>query len=189
MRTEFTPAIWPEQEAPPEAINCSKCGLCSQRSRVVWGEGNPKAPVIVILDNPGALEDKEGNPYICSTRQTLQKAVFEAGLKMEDLFVTYILKCRPLRSYDKEHARSTCMLYLDYQIQQQAPKLVFCLGNTVVQSYFADANAEVKNLRGKWHDVNGLPTCVLYHPLAVRRRPNLYKYFLNDWIMMATALL
>lgn len=48
-----------------------------------------------------------------------------------------------------------------------------CLGDTVVQAMFDDREAHVKNLRGLWHVVLGYPCIVSYHPLAVRRRPNL----------------
>jgi DNA polymerase len=180
MMSDFSPAVWPEQECPEHAANCSKCELCSQRTRMIWGEGNPKAPIIVILDNPGAREDKEGEPFVCGTRQTLQDAAYRAGLTMEDIFVTYILKCRPLRRYDKELARGACMDYLLQQIKSQNPEFAFCLGNTSVQWFFCNKEAEVKNLRGTWHNVRGLDTYVSYHPLAIRRRPNLLSQFMLD---------
>lgn len=121
---EFIPQILPEDKAPPEAINCRKCELSRQRSRVIWGEGNPKAPIIVILDNPGAREDKDGKEFICGTRQTLQIGANRAGLSMDNLYVTYVLKCRPVRKYCKEEARAICCDYLTQQINQQNPNLL-----------------------------------------------------------------
>ncbi|MDS1030645.1 hypothetical protein RDV78_09230 [Bacillota bacterium LX-D] len=59
MESTFLPIIWLEKAAPVDVANCQKCELHCQRSRVIWGEGNPNAPIIVILDNPGAREDKE----------------------------------------------------------------------------------------------------------------------------------
>ena len=50
---------------------------------------------------------------------------------------------------------------------------------------FDDNEANVKNLRGSWHDLMSYPTIVSYHPLAVRRRPNLMRYFMEDWEMLA----
>ena len=143
------------------------------------------APIAVILDNPGSREDKEGKSFVCGARLKLQEAAYEAGLGAEDLYVTYILKCRPLRCYDKEGARSTCIGYLAQQLDRQKPALVLCMGNTAVQWYFGDMKAEVKNLRGTWHDVKGLPTAVTYHPRAIKRRPNLTPQYLKDWQMLA----
>ncbi len=185
MKQDFSPVIWPEEKVPEQAAHCQKCELHCQRSRIIWGEGNPKAPILVLLDNPGAREDKSGIEFVCGTRQTLQRAVFEAGLQMRDLYVTYVLKCRPLRRYDKETARSVCIKYLVQQIDLLKPMFVFCLGNTATQWFFGEKDAEVKNLRGTWHFVRGYTTTATYHPLAIRRRPNLYPTFLNDWKILA----
>lgn len=183
--TEFCPALWPEEPVPENIKDCQECNLYKQGSRMVWGEGNPDAPIMIILDNPGAREDREGNPYVCGTRSTLQKAASVAGLQANDLYVTYILKRRPLRAYNKEETRQTCMQHLMEQLDDKKPELIFCLGNVAVQSFFKNPKAEVKNLRGSWHNVNGIPTAAAYHPLAIRRRPNLWELFLSDWEMVA----
>ena len=180
--------IWPEHAAPASVLSCSQCELCSQRTRVIWGEGNPNAPVIVILDNPGAREDKDGVPYVCPTRQSLQAAASRAGIGPRDLYITYLLKCRPVRKYDKPAARSACFGYLTQQLEAQRPLAAFCLGNTAVRGFFGDPEAEVKNLRGTWHEVRGLQTLVSYHPLAVRRRPNLVRQYDEDWLRLAEHL-
>jgi DNA polymerase len=56
---------------------------------MVWGEGNPEAPIIVLLDNPGSRENRENKPFVCGTRQTLQQAAYQAGLKADDLCNVY----------------------------------------------------------------------------------------------------
>lgn len=50
---------------------------------------------------------------------------------------------------------------------------------------FNDNEAHVKNLRGQWHDLMGSQALVSYHPLAVRRRPNLMKQFMEDLLMLS----
>lgn len=64
--------ILPEEQAPKGIEHCELCELSKQRNRVIWGEGNTKASLMMIMDNPGAREDREGNPYLCGTRETLQ---------------------------------------------------------------------------------------------------------------------
>lgn len=59
--------ILPEEQAPESAEHCELCELAKQRKRVIWGEGNPKASLVMILDNPGAREDREGNEFLCGT--------------------------------------------------------------------------------------------------------------------------
>lgn len=181
---QFEVAIWPEEAPPLAHANCAACELARHRSRVIWGEGNPHAPVMVILDNPGAREDHAGQSFVCGTRETLQHAIWEVGLSADDIYVTYILKCRPIRAYTKDLARTTCLNHLRTQLVEKKPQLIMCLGNVAVQSFFQNSTLEVKNLRGSWHDNRGIPTIVSYHPLAVRRRPNLYGIFLADWQML-----
>lgn len=188
MDSNFVPVIWPEDTPPEQAGSYSQCELCTPKSRLVWGEGNPRAPVVVILDNPGAREDGDGNEYICGTRQTLQMALHRSGLPAECIYLTYLLKCRPLRQYDKEKVRAFSKPFLIRQIETMDPRLMVCLGDVVVQTMFDDTQANVKNLRGKWHTVLGHPCMVSYHPLAVRRRPNLMPRFLEDWNRLAYAL-
>ncbi|WP_409305047.1 uracil-DNA glycosylase [Peribacillus sp. SCS-155] len=182
---ELCPVIWPEEKTPSASADCKDCGLYTHGSRMVWGEGNPDAPIMVILDNPGARENLQGEPFVCGTRQTLQKAANEAGLLMDDLYVTYILKRRPIKAYNKEEARKTCMRHLLQQLEEKSPHLILCLGNVAVESFFQNPEAEVKHLRGKWHQIRGISTTVAYHPLAVRRRPNLWPLFLEDWKLVA----
>ncbi len=178
--TSFCPEIWPEDPTPESQLDCRKCGLYQQGSRMIWGEGNPNAPIMLILDNPGAREDRQGNPMVCGTRQTLQKASYEAGLDKSELYVTYILKRRPVRTYDKEQVRTICMGHLEEQLHGHRPGIIVCLGNVAVQSFFRNPEIDVKSLRGSLYKVNGYQTTVAYHPLAARRRPNLYPLFLED---------
>ncbi|PLT35424.1 uracil-DNA glycosylase [Bacillus sp. V5-8f] len=182
---EYCPVICPEEPVPDDMKCCRECGIYEHGSRMVWGEGNPNAPIMLILDNPGAREDREGIPYVCGTRQTLQKAAHQTGFRMDNLYVTYILKRRPIRAYDKEKARNTCMMHLSKQLSDKKPQMILCLGNVAVQSFFRDKEAEVKKLRGTWHDISGFSTAVAYHPLAIRRRPNLWSLFLEDWRLVA----
>jgi uracil-DNA glycosylase len=185
----FCPEIWPEDPTPENERDCQECGLYLQGTRMIWGEGNPEAPIMVILDNPGAREDREGNPVVCGTRQTFQQAIHETGLDNKLFYVTYILKRRPIRKYDKEQTRDICMhRHLDEQLRNHRPTLVLCLGNVAVQSFFGEPELDVKGLRGSWHEINGYETTVAYHPLAVRRRPNLYKFFLEDLALVKNKI-
>lgn len=187
MNSNFSPEVWQEDSLPFEASGYEQCEVCTEKSRIIWGEGTPKAPIVIILDNPGARENKEGEEYVCGTRQTLQKAIYKANLKTEDIYITYLLKCRPLRKYDKERARQFSMPYLIRQIETIRPRFLVCLGDTVVQAMLGDNEAHVKNLRGSWHTVMGCPAIVSYHPLAVRRRPNLANGFARDFEMLARS--
>lgn len=180
--------MWPEDPTPDDLISCEECGLYKHGTRMIWGEGNPDAPVLILLDNPGAREDRDGSPIVCGTRQTLQAVANQAGFTAQDLYLTFVLKRRPVRKYDKESAREVCINHLYQQLSKIEPKFVMCLGNVAVQSFFHVPDADVKALRGVVHEIHGFKTVVSYHPLAVRRRPNLFSIFLEDWKFLKKQL-
>ncbi|NMB33564.1 MAG: uracil-DNA glycosylase [Clostridium sp.] len=189
MDLDFTPIVLPEHKAPEESVDYEQCEVYIQNPRIIWGEGNPAAPIITVLDNPGERRDKEGKEFVCGTRQTLQWAIQRCGLNINDVYVTYLLKCRPLRRYDKERARAFSKPFLTRQIEKMQPVFIVLLGDTVVQTIFNNADAHVKDLRGTWHTYMECPSIVSYHPLAVRRRPNLANYFIQDWEMLSQRFL
>jgi len=183
----WEPKVWAEAAAPGDASRCERCELALRRTRVVWGEGAEDAPVVAVLDNPGAREDREGTPFVCATRVALQRAVAEVGWSEETLFVTYLLKCRPIRAYDKAKARAACMDYLRGQLEGR--RAIMLLGLVAAQTVLARPEAEMAELRNRWHVWEGVPVRVTYHPLAVHRRPNLAASFLADWRALAEVAL
>lgn len=177
--------ILPEEAVPHGLQHCERCELAKQRTRVIWGEGNPEARLLMILDNPGAREDRQGNSFLCGTRETLQRGMRESGLDTDSIYVTYLLKCRPLRAYNKPVAREACLSHLQMQLLEKQPLVLFGFGNVVAEALFPwKENASVKELRGNWQEFQGIPIGFTYHPLAVRRRPNLMKFFVDDLIAL-----
>ncbi|HHY14930.1 MAG TPA: uracil-DNA glycosylase [Firmicutes bacterium] len=185
----FTGKILPEDPLPAHLTDNQLRLLNSHTSaRLIWGEGNSAAPLFIVLDNPGARETKEGKPFLCGTRETLLRGIAAAGLALEQVYVSFLLKARPLGKYDKEKARGLALDFLREQIDRHKPQIVICLGDVVTKAYFGDPQASAKKLRGKTHMVHGFTTIVSYHPLAVRRRPSLYKHFTQDLSLAAKNL-
>lgn len=181
MEMDHPCIILPEEQAPEGIQHCERCGLFKQGSRVIWGEGNPQASLMMVLDNPGAREDREGSPFLCGTRETLQLGIREAGMDINSVYVTYLLKRRPIRAYNKPEARLACLPHLQLQMLQKQPLVLFGLGNVVAEALLPQKeNPSVKELRGSWHEFESIPVGFTYHPLAVRRRPNLLKFFVED---------
>lgn len=170
---------WPEI-APPADLPADACvELREHNSRVVWAEGNPNGSVMIVLDNPGARETKDGVPYVCPTRLTLRKALEEAGVDTDDVYVTYLLKRRPTRAYDRSKAWAAYMPFLEKQVRDAAPRALLLAGNVVVHALI-DPDEDVKALRGRALQVFDRPAVVTYHPLAARRRPALFPKLVED---------
>lgn len=171
---------WPELPVPADVvISCQSFGM-SGHGRLVWAEGSAEAPFMCILDNPGAREDKLGNPYTCGTRLTLRAAAREAGLDVDELYITYLVKCRPLRAYDKSLARDVGRGFLQQQACLLLPQVLVLFGDVVTRCLTGDVQASVRALRGTTLRIFDTPAIVTYHPLAARRRTNLYPLLVAD---------
>lgn len=181
------PILWEEDPAPP-GVSCAEFGLTGH-GRLVWGEGNPNGRLMIVLDNPGARETPTGAPYMCGTRLTLTRAAAEAGLDLPDIYVTYLVKCRPLRAYDRELAHRAGLKHLASQIRERRPAALLLLGDVVTKAVLEDESASVRTGRGAALHVDGVPAFVGYHPLAVRRRPALYPMLIEDMERIRAMLL
>ena len=75
--------------------------------------------------------------------------------------------------------------HLQIQLQEKMPLVLFGFGNVVAGALFPlQENVSVKELRGSWHVFQEIPIGFTYHPLAVRRRANLMKLFVDDLIAL-----
>ena len=173
--------LWPEAPRPDHEISCDHCELSHQSPLLHWGEGNPCAPVWILLDNPGVRLDKNGQPSVCGTRQTLYQTATASGFHPEDLYLTFVIRRRPLRRYEKEQERALCIKNFWHQIQQDRPTLLLCLGDVALSSFLHRPAQSVKESRQHWWTQEGVTVSASYHPLAVRRRPQLLPLFQKDW--------
>ncbi len=79
-----------------ECTKCTKCDLCKERTNVVFGEGNPKAEVMLIGEGPGEQEDLQGKPFVGRSGKLLDKMLEEIGLsRNKNIYIGNIVKCRP----------------------------------------------------------------------------------------------
>lgn len=171
---------WPEHSIPPGVkIDCGVFGLGGS-GRVIWGEGDPEAPIMFLLDNPGARETSEGVPYVCGTRLTLRSAAVAAALDIDHVYITFLIKCRPRRAYDRKEALGAGLRYFRSQIDAHRPDVLVLFGDVVTRAVTGNDTTSVRALRNRDITVHGIPTVVTYHPLAARRRPNLYPLLVDD---------
>ncbi|NMP23269.1 uracil-DNA glycosylase family protein [Sulfobacillus harzensis] len=172
--------LWPEDVPPRQPIPCDTCELADHSPILVWGEGT-EAPLWILLDNPGARATHEGSPFVCGTRQTLYEIVSQSGLAAKDCYLTFVVRRRPRRAYDKNNERRRCFMNFQHQREALRPRAVICLGNIAIQSFLSAPDAHVTQYRQTWTAHAGTWMTASYHPLAVRRRPYLASTFTQDW--------
>lgn len=160
--------------------HCQKCPLGMTRTNFVFGEGNPKADIMVIGEAPGADEDAQGRPFVGKAGQLLTKILASVGFQREDVFIGNINKCRPPgnRTPSKNEV-DACEPYLIKQIELIKPKFILALGLTAANTLFK-SNYKMGDIRGKLFDYNGIQTLVTYHPAALLRNPGWKKPVWDD---------
>ncbi len=153
-----------------DICGCQKCPLRKTRRNFVFGSGNPQAEVMFVGEGPGADEDAQGLPFVGAAGRLLTKIVESTKTwKRSEVFICNVLKCRPPgnRTPLPEEV-DQCRPHLEEQIRIIHPKFIMALGATAAQALLRTKDS-VGKLRNKWHDLNGIPLRVTYHPAALLR--------------------
>ena len=178
----------PFQQLKQEYSTCAKCpALCSSRSQVVFGSGNPNAEVLFIGEAPGANEDKQGIPFCGMSGQVLNELLTSVGLSREDIFITNTILCRPEnnRNPAKEEVEN-CRERLDKLISIMQPKVIVTIGNFATERILGKKG--ITTLRGKIFEVEGKIIVPVIHPanyLYSGRNPEMFAQMKRDFVVVA----
>lgn len=123
-------------ELAQAASGCTACSLNVRRRNVVFGEGNPTSPLMLIGEGPGEQEDQTGRPFVGRAGQLLDKALLENGLSREHVYIANTVKCRacdwvngkPVNRPPNDEETRACRQWLLPQIELIAPKVILCVG-------------------------------------------------------------
>ncbi len=75
--------------------DCTRCRLCEQRTKLVFGDGNPDANLMFVGEAPGRDEDMQGLPFVGRAGQLLTKIIEAMKLTREQVYIANVVKCRP----------------------------------------------------------------------------------------------
>ena len=154
-----------------EVSGCRLCGLCETRTQTVFGVGNRTARLMVVGEAPGAEEDRRGEPFVGRAGQLLNSMLRAAGFERRDVFIANVLKCRPPNNRDpSDEEAERCLPYLHRQIGLVAPEAILCVGRIAAQRLLG-TEQPIGRLRGRVHEVDGVPVVATYHPAYLLRSP------------------
>lgn len=175
-----------------EVKQCKKCHLWKTRINTVFGEGDINAELMFVGEGPGYEEDKQGRPFVGPAGELLTKIISAMGLSREKVYITNVVKCHPLREPDPylrnndrpptQQEISSCLPYLEKQIEIIRPKVICCLGSTAARVLTGE-NLPITELCGKifgYEKLQGVKIVPTYHPAALLRNPSLKKQTWND---------
>jgi uracil-DNA glycosylase family 4 len=151
---------------------CTRCELSQSRTNTVFGVGNPDADWMIVGEAPGAEEDRRGEPFVGRAGKLLDQMLLAIGETRDSVFIANILKCRPPNNRDpKPGEAAACRDYLDRQIALVRPRILLAVGRIAAQNLLG-SDAPVGRLRGRAHDLDGIPLVVTYHPAYLLRSPS-----------------
>jgi DNA polymerase len=162
------------------AVDCRGCELWKPATQVVFSAGNPRAPLALVGEQPGDVEDRQGIPFVGPAGRLLQDALAEAGVPKEDVYVTNAVKHFRFTERGKRRIHATpqvshiraCLPWLEAEVKLVDPALIVCLGATAARALLG-SSFRVTKQRGEVLElatpVGVRPVLATVHPSAVLR--------------------
>jgi uracil-DNA glycosylase family protein len=185
------------------AESCQGCELYRNATQTVFGEGPEQASVVLIGEQPGDMEDRRGHPFVGPAGRILDKALAEAEIAREKVYITNAVKHfkwtpqGKRRKHQKPLMREVmaCKPWLDLELEVLKPKILVCMGATAAQSVLGK-NIPITKERGKFFDSNpSLTTFVTIHPSSILRlrekeeQEEEYRRFVSEMKLVQQKLL
>jgi probable DNA metabolism protein len=158
------------------AAACRGCPLHLTAERVVFGEG-PLANIMLVGEQPGDEEDKEGRPFVGPAGAVLNRALAAAGIDRAQVYLTNAVKHFSFhregkrRIHDKPRAKDVraCRPWLEAEIDRMKPEVIVCLGSTAAQSLLGPSIRIQRDRGREFRAAWASRVMVSYHPSAVLR--------------------
>ena len=160
--------------------NCKACDLWKRATQTVFGEGKADSKVMLVGEVPGDQEDRAGKPFVGPAGNLLNKALLEAGIDREKVYVTNAVKHfnweergkRRIHKKPSEREIRACRPWLDAEIERLRPEVIICLGATAAQALLGK-DFRVTQHRGEFIDSDLAPhVAATVHPSAILRAPD-----------------
>lgn len=151
---------------------CTRCKLAKTRTSIVFGVGDPAAPLMFVGEAPGEQEDRRGEPFVGPAGELLDKMIEAMGWSRQSVYINNIVMCRPPGNRNPEADEvAQCKPFLDARIRSVAPRIIVALGRPAANTLLG-RDAPISTLRGKFHDRNGVKVMPTFHPAYLLREPD-----------------
>lgn len=163
-----------------EALNCQRCALAQRRKTVVFGEGDPESPLVLVGEGPGEQEDQTGRPFVGRAGQLLDKALEEAGPGRSRVYICNTVKCRaadwssgkPRNRPPTDEETASCRHWLLPQLELLAPKVILCVGAPSAKNLIKK-DFKITKERGLYFPCGLAKTAIAtLHPSYILRQQN-----------------
>jgi uracil-DNA glycosylase len=160
-----------------QALTCPGCPNRATRLRVVFGEGDVHAKVMLVGQGPGVVEEQTGRPFAGPAGRLLDQALAEVGLDRGKLWLTNVIKCRAVKSekgrmVDRAPSAAelkACRPWLDGELGIIQPAVIVCIGVPSAKALI-DKKFKLSEEHGQFREgPNGTRRTAVFHPAYVLR--------------------
>ncbi|MCB1562263.1 MAG: uracil-DNA glycosylase [Alphaproteobacteria bacterium] len=171
-------------------------------TNMVFADGNPKAPIMLIGEAPGADEDRLGKPFVGVSGQLLDRILAAAGLDRqadtpeEAVYISNILNWRPPGNRTPAPAEIEVSLpFIERHIQLVKPRILILCGGVSAKALLNSEESVSRLRKMGWHDykprsgnaaadAQAIPAIATYHPSYLLRTPAQKKAVWADMIAL-----
>lgn len=155
------------------------CALKHTATNLVFADGNPLAPLMIVGEAPGADEDSHGVPFVGAAGKLLDRMLAAIDLDRRSVYITNILPWRPPGNRTPTpHEVAVCLPFLRRHIELVAPKLLVLVGGTAAGTLLTTSEG-ITRIRGRWHTYRGdletpsrpIPALPIYDSAFLLRTP------------------
>ena len=159
---------------------CRGCHLWQGATQTVFGEGRKAARLMLVGEQPGDREDREGRPFVGPAGRELDRGLEAAGIDRADAYVTNVVKHfkfeergkRRIHATPKKFEIDACKPWLEEELRVIQPQAVVLLGATAAKAILG-SSFRVTKQRGELLDSDLAPiVSATIHPSAILRAPD-----------------
>ena len=189
-------------EARKLASGCRRCDLYRNATQTVFGEGAVPSALMLVGEQPGDQEDRQGRPFVGPAGRVLDRALADAGIPRDAAYVTNAVKHfknvprgkRRIHQKPNLAEMRVCKWWLDLELALVAPRVVVALGATAARALLGRA-VTIGKERGQAVALrDGLTGFVTVHPSFILRqgsdaaRDGAYRGLVADLALVAERL-
>ncbi len=182
LATSIAPRLRTIDQLREKAAGCQACDLWKTATQTVFGEGPSRAKLMLVGEQPGDQEDRAGHPFVGPAGKLLDRALEEAGIDRNDVYVTNVVKHFKWAASERGKRRihkkprsieiRACRPWIESEIRVVRPKVLVCLGATAAQALLGK-DFRVKSQRGQLVDSELAPyATATVHPSSILRAPD-----------------
>jgi DNA polymerase len=173
----FVPASRDLRALARAATGCRGCDLYAPATQTVFGEGPRRAELVLVGEQPGDREDREGHPFVGPAGRLLDEALETAGIARERAYVTNVVKHFKFEERGKRRIHQSpsrwevvaCQPWFAAELEAIRPRLVVALGATAAKALLGQGFRVTRQRGEVLGGPAGVPTLATVHPSAILR--------------------